>query len=99
MGFNDNIQLPSTIKIAGVTYKIIRETMADQGNIMFSRGVIKLNDDLCQDKAEETLCHEIVEAINEANELELPHPKIQMIGSMFHQILKDNDMSIMFGEG
>jgi hypothetical protein len=98
MGFNDDIKLPAHIKIAGVSYRIIRETMADQGNIMFSRGVIKLNDDLCQEKAEETLCHEIVEAINEANELELPHAKIQIIGSMLHQILKDNDLS-MINEG
>lgn len=98
MVFNNDIRLPKQVKIAGVTYKIIRETMADQGNIMFSRGVIKLNDDLCQDKAEETLCHEIIEAINEANELKLPHPKIQMIGSMLHQILKDNDLN-MYGSG
>jgi hypothetical protein len=98
MGYNDDVKLPKSVKIAGVRYTIIRESMADGGNIMFGRGVIKINDEQCQSKSEETLCHEIMEAINEANELKLPHHKIQTIGSMLHQILKDNDLNMYGGK-
>lgn len=35
--------------------------------------------------AEETFCHEKVEAMNILGELELEHPKIQQLGAMMHQ--------------
>jgi len=95
---DNDVKIPHRLKIAGVYYTVIIQAMADQGNILFGRGIITVKDELCQDKAEEALCHEIVEAWNEAYELKLSHTKIQTLGSALHQLEKDNKLSFYEGK-
>lgn len=95
--YNVDVTLPAHIKIGGTKHIITRTPMADQGNILFLRGKILINDELCQEKAEEAVCHEIVEGWNDLYNLKLKHRKIQIIGNALHQLLKDNDLSSMSG--
>ena len=92
---DNGIKLPEYIKIGGIRFKVIRDKMGDQGEIIFGKALIKISDELCQEKAEETTCHETVEGWNELYDLKLPHHKIQILGSALHQLSKDNDLSYM----
>jgi len=94
---NKNITLPASLKIGGTKNKVSRVPMADHGNLLFSSSDILINEDLCQEKAEEAICHEIVEGWDELYALKLKHRKIQIIGNALHQLLKDNDLSSMSG--
>ncbi len=89
---NSQDNLPKSVKMAGVTYKINKLSMKDGGEVLFHRAIVNISDEYTKDKAEEALFHEFMEIINEIYELELPHYKIQIMGSATHQLFKDNDL-------
>jgi hypothetical protein len=90
------LKLPKKLKVGGVTSKVVIQPMYDSGTMLGHRGKILVSDELCQEEGEEVICHEITEKINKAYELNLPHNAIQVIGTVWHQVLKDNDMSFIY---
>ena len=59
-------------------------------------GVIRIDDCTTETKREESLLHEVLEAINIHCELGLEHNVIQTLAFQLHQVLKDNNLR--FGE-
>lgn len=53
---------------------------------------IIIDESLPQDKKEETLLHEIIEALNGYYSLNLEHDVITTLGFGLHQVLKDNKL-------
>lgn len=84
------MNIPPYIKIEGIIHEIYRIPIADDGETIYNPAVVNINSRQSQDKQELALVHEIFEIINEAHELKLPHNKIMTLGSVIHQVLKDN---------
>jgi len=85
------MQIPKKIKIGGHILTVrFSEDIGNMGEWHSAKQIIKLYKDNCQSQHEETLLHEIVEAINGLYEFNLPHDKIQILGAVLHQIIKDN---------
>lgn len=89
------LKLPKTIKIGGQEFSILYDDnlnldQDEYGNTNFRTLVITLENSLSQSVKSATLLHEIIEIINEQNELNLPHQKIQCISNAIFQILSDN---------
>lgn len=96
MNFLQKVIEKGSIKIGGVIYLI--ETAKDR-DINFNAGclntierIIRISDKAVnQDSKEDVVIHEIIEAINWMNSLELTHQSISTIGSALYQIIKDNE--------
>lgn len=85
--------IPKKIKIGGhyVEVKISSvDTVGNMGGYNYGKQVIIIDKSVNESQTEETLLHEIVEAINLMYEFGLPHDKIQTLGCVLHQIIKDN---------
>ena len=60
------------------------------GSCNFKQGKIWIDKQYTLTQQEETLVHEIIEAINWDYELELSHKQIQGMAATIYQVLKDN---------
>lgn len=56
------------------------------------RGIIEIDANQPTDHKELSLLHEIIEAINRENELELEHNAIMVISNQLYQVIKDNKL-------
>lgn len=88
-------KLPETIKIGGQIFSIVLDynlahDKSEFGDTNFRTLVITIEGSLSQPVKSATLFHEIIEVINEQNELNLSHQKIQCISNSLFQILSDN---------
>jgi len=93
------MQIPDVIKIGGhffeiqkVTSKYI-DTAGTCGNFY---NLIQININAAQSVQEESLLHEIIEAIDTANDFKLSHMIISTLAESLYQVLKDNKLN--FGE-
>ena len=92
------MKIPKKLKIGGFIYNIsIKKRMDDDGisNIGTHyqyRQKIWLDKDCHPQQQEETLIHEIIEAINSANEIKLEHSQISVLANQLYQVLKDNNL-------
>lgn len=59
------------------------------GSFQLTSLAIEIDDKLPASLKEETLMHEVIEAINAIYELELPHRSIQILGVALHQVQKN----------
>ena len=89
--------IPNNIKIGGLTIKVEeRNNLASNrdkfGEFSFMEQKIIIDESLPQDKKEETLLHEIIEALNGYYSLNLEHDVITTLGFGLHQVLKDNKL-------
>ena len=89
--------IPNNIKVGGLTIKVEeRNNLASNrdkfGEFSFMEQKITIDESLPQDKKEETLLHEIVEAINGYYSLNLDHEVITTLGFGLYQVLKDNKL-------
>ena len=89
------MNVPTTIKIAGVTYTIeaVSQLRAEEncsGRVLFNKAVIQLDDSLCAEIAGATLLHEVIEVINSENELKMSHRTIQSMATQLYGVVKDN---------
>jgi hypothetical protein len=89
------MNVPSTIKIAGVTYTIeaVSQLRAEEncsGRVLFNKAIIQLDDSLCAEIASATLLHEVIEIINCENELKMSHRMIQSMATQIYGVIKDN---------
>jgi hypothetical protein len=55
---------------------------------------IQIANDLCQQQAESTLLHEIVEAVNTIMKLDLGEQAIMILEASFYQILTENGIDL-----
>lgn len=63
------------------------------GEFSFIEQKITIDESLPQDKKEETLLHEIIEALNGYYSLNLEHRTISVLGFGLYQVLKENKLS------
>lgn len=89
------MQIPKTIKIGGYTYEVIEDNAnlngrggSGQHDAMDQK--IWIDSTQHQEQKESTLLHEIIEAINSLNNLELNHQQICALETNLYQVLKDN---------
>jgi hypothetical protein len=92
----DEMQIPSKVKILGITYDIeevdvINREIFRLGEINYVSSKIKILSDLSVEKKEETLLHEIYHGIFNALEMDYhDEVTIQKLAAVLHQIIKDN---------
>ena len=94
------MKIPKQIKIGGHIYKIIykdgfKDTLNDKPGICKLLGnkiFVNKNNDCSLSQQEESLIHEIIEAINYNYQLDLSHQNISILGSTIYQVLKDNKL-------
>jgi hypothetical protein len=90
--------IPSEVKIGGIRYEIQEEENMEahydhMGLILYTRGVIKLDSDLSQERKEQILIHEVLHGIFfEAGYQEQDEDMINRVSIVLHQVLKDNKL-------
>lgn len=90
-GGETNLKIPKKIKIGGHLILIdFSNDISNMGEYRSGKQEIKIYKDNCSSQQEETLLHEIIECINYHYELKLSHWKIQVIGTVLYQVIKDN---------
>ncbi len=90
--------LPEKVKIGGLIFDVNYDSIAADrdvfGEISFMQQKITIDSGIKPDKQEETLIHEIVEAINSSYAIGLEHDKLTVLAYALHQVLKDNDIRL-----
>ena len=92
------MRIPDKIKIGGFTVSIeeSRNLIADRqelGNYTPRTQTIALDSDCTDQQKEETLLHEILEAIVAIYDIKLDHHVLSLLATVLHQVLKDNELS------
>ncbi|GGP16247.1 ImmA/IrrE family metallo-endopeptidase [Oceanobacillus neutriphilus] len=94
--------LPSRVVVAGINYEIKEvDGLAEEhnlgGQILYEKGIIKIDSSMCKDKKEQVLVHEILHSIfNEAGYNEQDEDMVNRLGIVLYQVFKDNNLH--FGE-
>ncbi len=91
------MRVPEKIKIAGyqVAVREVPNMAHDRDHVgeYFPRTQeIQIEVAATEQQKEEVLLHEILEAIKTLFDLEIPHPALNTLGVVLHQVLKDNDL-------
>jgi hypothetical protein len=89
------MQIANKVKIAGQVMKIVLDPHLASGEDRFGacnsmKGEIIIDSMQPIEHQESSLLHEIIEKINSDNELGLEHNQITLLGTQFHQVIKDN---------
>lgn len=94
--------LPNKVDVAGINYDVVEvEGLAEDydlgGQILYERGIIKIDANMCKDKKEQIFVHEMPHSIfNEAGFREQDEDMIIRLGIVLYQVLKNN--KLYFGE-
>jgi len=92
--------IPQYVKVGGTNYRVVvgdilrQEGRAEVAYLQISEALIKIAENIDAQIAQQSLIHEIVEAMNTANDLELSHQTISTLAESFYQVLRDNDLGI-----
>lgn len=91
------MKIPQTLKIGGINYQVIVENPRMHGcNGVGSNNdgvaIITISNTANRQVQESTLFHEMIEAINGTNDLQLSHQTISTLETSLYQILRDNDL-------
>ena len=90
--------IPKKVKVAGIDYEVkevegILERFNVLGQINYHKGVIELDNSLCQTRKEQTFVHELLHAcFREAGYEEQEEEMIDRVSSVLYQVLKDNKL-------
>lgn len=90
--------LPNKIDVAGINYEIkevdgLSEEHGLGGQILYEKGIIKIDANMCQDKKEQILVHELLHSIfNEAGYDKHDEDTINRLGIVLYQVLKNNNL-------
>ncbi|MGM0973398.1 MAG: ImmA/IrrE family metallo-endopeptidase [Bacillota bacterium] len=90
--------IPDKVKVAGIEYQVKEiEDMEEQfdhlGQILYTRGLIKLDKSLSQDRKEQVFIHELLHGcFYEAGFEEQDEDMINRVGIVLYQVLKDNQL-------
>lgn len=93
--------IPSLIKVAGINYEINEvENMENDfnclGQVLYTKGIIKVDSALAQDRKEQVFVHELLHAcFYEAGIEEQDEDLINRVGIVLHQVLKENFSKII----
>ena len=93
------MNIPDIIKIGGHYFEVKKTTSKYVSNTATCENfynLIQINTDAAQSAQDEALLHEIVEAIDTANDFKLSHMIISTLAENLYQVLKDNKLN--FGE-
>jgi len=91
------MKIPKKLNILGHTYTIEfrnrekDDTVFQTGACNLHYNKIVIDKHQCQQSKESTLIHEIIEAINYHQQLDLEHNKICLLETGIYQVLKDNN--------
>lgn len=86
------MKIPNKLKIGGITYEVkVIDGLADCGSTQLDKSIILINEGQSDDRKLSAVWHEIIEAINEHNDLNLNHQTIQTLEANIFQVLKDNN--------
>ena len=92
------MKIPKKIKIGGFDYDIILDNLLRKAGNEYPgthsqwEQKIFISNDQHQQQQEESLIHEIIEAINRGNDLKMEHPTISTLSYALYQVLKDNNL-------
>ena len=92
------MKIPIKIKILGFDYDIVLDDLIKRGGNEYTgthsqwEQKIFISNACHKQQQEESLIHEILEAINKANDLRLEHPTLSTLSTCFYQVLKDNQL-------
>ena len=91
------MKIPKTLKIGGINYLVVVEPIkmhgaSNCGSCNNAVAVITINSEDNNQIQETTLIHEIIEAINSINDLQLSHQTISTLETNLFQVLRDNDL-------
>ena len=90
--------LPERVKVAGIAYDVIETEHMERdfnnlGQILYNRGIIKVDSDLAQDRKEQVFVHELLHAcFYEAGIEEQDEDVINRVSIVLYQLLKDNKL-------
>jgi len=89
------MKIPKTLKIGGINYQVIVENPHMHGcNGVGSNNdgtaIITISNTINHQVQESTLLHEMIEAINGTNDLQLSHQTISTLETSLYQVLMDN---------
>ena len=91
------MKLPKKLDILGITYTVEYATGDAMQNMagwhIPKTSKIILNCDCNEDVQEETLLHEIIEAVTSKNNLPMEHQELATLSSCLYQVLKANLIS------
>lgn len=88
--------IPDKVKIAGIEYKVqeipgMENEFNHLGQILYTRGTIKIERDLSDDRKQQVLIHEVLHGVfYEAGYEEQDEDLINRVSIVLHQVLKDN---------
>lgn len=86
------------VAIAGINYEIKEvDGLAEEhdlgGQILYQKGIIKIDSGMCQDKKEQILVHEILHSVfYESGYTEHDEDLVNRLGITLYQVLKDNKL-------
>lgn len=93
------MNIPKKLKIGSQTYKVYYTDIEmkggndNLGTTWLKENRIYINNKDCAlTQQEETLFHEIMEAINYMYQIKLEHKDISIISEAYYQVLKDNNL-------
>ena len=89
------MKIPKEIKICGYDFEVILRNRKEDGidvsgSMRLSEQKLWIDTNQCQEQRESALIHEIIEAINMVNDLNLSHQQICVLENNLYQVLKDN---------
>ena len=90
------MKIPSEIKVSGHIFKVCQVEYSEvgaSGNVNMATQTITIrNGDIPEDKAAETLLHEIIEIITTYFDIDLSHQSLTTISEIIFQTIRDNDL-------
>jgi hypothetical protein len=94
------MEIPKTIKIGGYTVevKFASNMMTDRRNMGEYHPrtqTIKIDSDCSKQQSEETLIHELLEAITSIYDIAIEHKDLSNLATVLHQVIKDNPQMFM----
>ncbi|KIL79575.1 ImmA/IrrE family metallo-endopeptidase [Bacillus badius] len=90
--------LPNKVKIGGINYDVqevrgLEAEFSHLGQILYTRGVIKVDEELSADRKEQVFVHELLHGVfYEAGIEEQDEDMINRVSIILHQVLKDNNL-------
>ncbi|GGA31792.1 ImmA/IrrE family metallo-endopeptidase [Psychrobacillus lasiicapitis] len=90
--------IPNTVDVAGIEYEIEEVDHLERdvdllGQILYTKGIIKLDSSIAQDRKEQVFVHELLHAIfYEAGIEEQDEDLVNRLGIVLYQVLKQNKL-------
>jgi hypothetical protein len=91
--------VPNKVIVAGIEYEVreiagMEEQFDHLGQILYTRGVIKVDSELSHDRKEQVFIHELLHGIfYEAGIEEQDEDVINRVSAVLYQVLKDNQFN------